>query len=102
MSEHYRDYIVNTADVERTKQELRDKLREAAEVLLVVSSHHHGRSSTENVTYVPEQVTESGFTFSRGVIVPQNTEASIKSEDHGNGNYLVLVADLNPDDAIDE
>jgi hypothetical protein len=100
MSEHYRDYIVNTGDVNRTKQEVREKLHEAAGVLLVVSDHHHGKTSTQNVTFLPQEVHESGFVFSRGVITPQNTEASIKSEDHD--HYLVLVADLNPDDTIED
>jgi hypothetical protein len=92
MTDHYKEYIVNTNDVSRTKREVKDKLGEAAGVLLVVSTSDHGRASTREVTFVPSEVPPSGFIFSRGMILPDNTEASIKSED--NDKYLVLVAAL--------
>ena len=96
MTEHYKDYIVNTDDVSRTKREIDDMLRKAADILLVVSTSDHGHASTREVTYVPSEKPKSVFIFTPGMIFPDNTEASIKSED--NDKYLVLVAALDPSD----
>lgn len=94
MGAPYHEYLVNTPDITRTKQEIRDRLHEAASILLTVSSYEHGESSTREITYFPEEVPTTGFIFSRGVIQPDNTEASIVEEDD---KYLVLVASIDTD-----
>lgn len=91
MGAPYQEYLVNTPDISRTKQEIRDRLHEAASVLLTISSYDHGETSTREVTYFPEETPTTGFIFSRGMIQPDNTEASIIVEDD---KYLVLVASI--------
>lgn len=90
MSEHYREYIVNTDSVPHEMQRVREHLQQAAGILLTVSTFEDGHTSTLEITFVPEEIPKSGFVFSRGKILPDNTEATLKTED--NAKYLVLIA----------
>lgn len=93
MSKHYNEYLVNTPDIARTKEEIRDHLRNAATMLLTVSSYENGESTTRQVEFTPE-APATRFTVSQGVIQPESTQASIIEEDN---KYLVLVAALDKD-----
>lgn len=94
MNSHYHEYLINTDSVSRTKEEIRDHLNKSASILLTISGYENGETVTQEVTFVPEEVPTTGFIFSRGMIQPENTEASIVEEDN---KYLVLVAALDQD-----
>lgn len=88
MSEAYRNYIINTPDVDKTIEDVAVKLGQRAEILLSVSE----ANSTREVRFLPTFVDTGDEFFSRGVVLPQRTEASIKAED--GERYLVMVANL--------
>lgn len=91
MSSHYHEYLINTDSVPRTKEEIREHLNKSASILLTISGYENGETVTQEVAFLPEEVPTTGFIFSRGMIQPNNTEASIVEEDD---KYLVLVAAL--------
>lgn len=90
MSDHYNEYIINTPDIHRTKEEIRAHLQAATAMLLTVSAYENGHSITRQVEFIPKEIPATKFVVAQGIIQPENTEASIQKED----NYLLLIAAL--------
>ena len=90
INETYRDYLVNTPDVRETIEDISLTLGKRAEILLEVSQ----AGETRAVRYMPKSVkiSDDDTFISRGVILPQETEASLRSEN--NDEVLVMIADL--------
>lgn len=91
MSNRYQEYVINTDNTARTKAEIHQRLHDAASILLTISGYENGETVTREINFAPEEVPKNGFVFSRGMVEPEHTEASIIEEDE---KYLVLVASL--------
>ena len=103
--QQYDKYYVNGSpeSLSDIRDRIVDDLREHTGVLLRVTGTIKGKPFTRDVTFVPDIAdTRNGF-FSLGHIMPEDTEARVRSIPMDNGGeYMELVAHLDDEGRSDE
>ncbi len=97
MSHEYREYYVRTDNVEQLKRELGSLAAVNAETALIVTgTRRDGEAVTDYpITFRVAETSGEGAFLTRGIILPQGTEATIRNLHSTSGDeYLVLDGDL--------